>query len=43
MARPHAMMSVPATTHPQLAHTVGFAPAADAWHDLNRDSLDGTT
>jgi hypothetical protein len=36
-------MIVPITTNRQLAHTVGFAPAADAWRNLNRNDFEGAT
>ncbi|KAK6003320.1 hypothetical protein QM012_001165 [Aureobasidium pullulans] len=35
-----AIMGKPATTNPQLPHAVGFAPAADAWHGLNREGFE---
>lgn len=38
-----AVMGKPATTNPQLPHTVGFAPAAGAWRDLNREGFEGAT
>lgn len=38
-----AIMGVPKTTNPELAHTVGFAPAAQAWRDLNRNGFEGAT
>ncbi|KAG9949907.1 hypothetical protein KCU85_g3971, partial [Aureobasidium melanogenum] len=38
-----ATMGKPATTYPQLPHTVGFAPAADAWRDLGREGFEGAT
>jgi hypothetical protein len=38
-----AIMGTPHTTNPQLAHTVGFAPAADAWRNLNGDGFEGAT
>lgn len=38
-----AVMGTPKTTNPELAHTVGFAPAADAWRDLNRNGFEGAT
>jgi hypothetical protein len=37
------VMGVPATTNPQLAHTVAFAPAADAWRNLKREGFEGAT
>lgn len=38
-----AVMGTPKTTNPELAHTVGFAPAAQAWRDLNRNGFEGAT
>lgn len=38
-----AIMGTPHTTNPQLAHTVGFAPAAEAWRNLNNESFEGAT
>jgi hypothetical protein len=38
-----AIMGTPKTTNPQLAHTVSFAPAADAWRNLSRDGFEGAT
>ncbi|KAG9630165.1 hypothetical protein KCU64_g17171, partial [Aureobasidium melanogenum] len=38
-----AVMDKPATTYPQLPHTVGFAPAADAWRNLDREGFEGAT
>jgi hypothetical protein len=38
-----AIMGIPKTTNPQLAHTVSFAPAADAWRELSRDGFEGAT
>lgn len=38
-----AVMGTPKTTNPELAHTVGFAPAAQAWRDLNRSGFEGAT
>ncbi|KAI4745284.1 hypothetical protein E4T50_04357 [Aureobasidium sp. EXF-12298] len=38
-----AVMGVPKTTNPQLAHTVGFAPAAEAWRNLNSEGFEGAT
>jgi hypothetical protein len=38
-----AIMGVPATTNPQLAHTIAFAPAAEAWRNLDREGFEGAT
>ncbi|CAD0101031.1 unnamed protein product [Aureobasidium mustum] len=38
-----AVMGKPSTTNPQLPHTVGFAPAANAWRNLDRDGFEGAT
>ncbi|KAI4834411.1 hypothetical protein E4T44_08826 [Aureobasidium sp. EXF-8845] len=38
-----AIMGVPATTNPQLAHTVAFAPGAEAWRNLDREGFEGAT
>ncbi|KAG9596493.1 hypothetical protein KCU77_g12763, partial [Aureobasidium melanogenum] len=38
-----AVMGKPATTYPQLPHTVGFAPAADAWRNLDREGFESAT
>ncbi|KAG9620397.1 hypothetical protein KCV04_g14020, partial [Aureobasidium melanogenum] len=38
-----AVTGKPATTYSQLPHTVGFAPAATAWRNLNLEDFAGAT
>ncbi|KAI4721503.1 hypothetical protein E4T48_02256 [Aureobasidium sp. EXF-10727] len=38
-----AVMGKPATTHPQLPHTVSFAPGAEAWRNMNDSDFDSAT
>lgn len=38
-----AIVGRPATTYPQLSHTIGFAPAAEAWRILDEPAFDQAT
>jgi len=38
-----AIVGRPATTYPQLSHTIGFAPGADAWRALNEPDFAAAT